>query len=284
MKKILVYHLYVNDIITDNKSYEIHRLCLKHYKSVFDKMIFYICVNDLSNIEIINDAMSWVSSICLDKHFEIKVRKNTYLCESNTFKEEILEKRQEYRDCFIFVAHSKNATRLSKNLDSISFEIDVVEKSLINWCIAVYFYSLNFIDEMERMLLGVPRPSEIFYGSLLTQLKDPTSSPMLRMNVGNCFYSGCFFWINMNKFNNYLDKGIKSLPLIDDRFWLEMLPGVMGGRHLYGDGCCSHNDIALNDDFNLYNSNEEIWEYIINILGNNDEYWQLNNNIIQQIL
>ena len=156
-------------------------------------------------------------------------------------------------------------------------------ESLIRWCTALYFYGLNFKDEMERLLMGNPRASEIFYGPLLTQLKDPSVSPMLRMNKGNCFYQGTFYWINMNKFNNYIDRGIISVPEVDDRFWTEMLPGVIGGRYLFGDGCSSHNDVAINDDFNLYTMNEKEWNYLLNILGNSQEYFDFYGKIISEL-
>ena len=276
MKKILVFHVYADDIITDNKTYKVHQLCLKHYKNVFDKFIFYLVVNDINNSIIITDFTRWVTEICGNIPFDIKVRKNNSLCEAQTFKEEILEKRKEYKDSFVFFGHTKNATRLDKEINEIKRnDIELSENyTLIKWCIALYFYSLNFNDEVERMLLGNPRASEMFYGPILTQLKNPSVSPMLRMNKGNCHYQGTFYWINMNKFNNYIDRDIIKIPEIDDRFWTEMLPGVVCGRNLFGDGCSSHNDVAINDDFNLYKMNEWEWNYLIKILGNSDEYWE----------
>lgn len=287
MKKIFIYNLYSNNqTITDDKSFKLHQECIKYYKHIFDEFIFYLTVDDLNNKELIKDLTNWVSETCEGSIFTIKVRKNTKLCETETFKNEVWEKRKDYKDCFVFFAHSKNATRIKKDLTMNYhplFNNDIIVDSLLKWCVALYFYSFNFIDEMEKLLYGLPRASEIFYGPLLTQLKDPSVSPMLRMNKGNCFYSGTFYWINMNKFNNYIDKGIVDVPLLDDRFWTEMLPGTIGGRFSYGDGCSSHNDVAINDDFNLYKMNDGEWDYLLSILGNKHEFYEFYDKMINKI-
>jgi hypothetical protein len=74
MKKILVYHLYVNDTITDNKSYKLHQCCLQYYKHMFDEMIICIAVNDIKNKNLIKDATKWVVETCEGKIFTIKVK------------------------------------------------------------------------------------------------------------------------------------------------------------------------------------------------------------------
>ena len=33
MKKVLLFHLYANDIISDNKNYSIHKECLKYFEN-----------------------------------------------------------------------------------------------------------------------------------------------------------------------------------------------------------------------------------------------------------
>lgn len=283
MKKTLVYNLWVNELITDSKVYEIHRLCLKYYRHVFDKMIFYLTVDDLNNTEIINNAMSWIADVCEGKIYEIKVRKNTYLCESETFREEILSNRDLHKDSFVFIAHAKGVNNLNKDLTINERHFYRIPESIIKWCIGAYFYSLNFIDEAEALLLGKFRSSEMFYGSFLTQLKNPEASPMYRLNKGNCHYSGTFYWININKFWEYKDNGIISLSQIFDRYWLEMLPGMIGGRKLYGDGCASHDDTAITEDFDLYQMHDDQWYELTNILGNPDEFWEFYNFIISEL-
>lgn len=281
MKKVLVYNLFANDLIGDNKCYSLHKECLKYYENIFDEIVFYINVDDLENHSLIKDMASWVIDIFKNKSIDIKVRKNTTLCEVQSFKEEIVLNKEKYIDTYVFFAHSKNSTRLGKNLEELT---DAKSDSMIKWCIALYFYGLNFMNDVNGKFGGTIGPSELFYGPLLTQLKDPTSSPMLRMNKGNCHYQGTFYWINMNKFLNYIEHGIIKLPIIDDRFWVEMLPGVVGGRYRYGDGCASHNDVAINDDFNLYKAEESTWGYLIKILGNEDEFWQFYNEIMSKVL
>jgi hypothetical protein len=287
MKKIFIYNLYSNNqTITDNKLFKLHKECIKYYKYIFDELVFYLTVDDLENKELISDLTNWITETCCGSVFTIKVRKNTKLCESETFKNEVLDRRREYKDCLVFFAHSKNVTRINKDLSlnyTHKLNHDMIPESLLKWCASLYFYSFNFIDEMEKLLYGLPRPSEIFYGPLLTQLKDPSSSLILRLNKGNCYYSGTFYWINMNKFNNYIDRGIIDLPLVDDRFWVEMLPGSVAGRNEYGEGCSSHNDIAINDEFNLYNMNDYEWDYLLDILGNKCEFYDFYDKVKHNI-
>lgn len=285
MKKTLLYNMYVDGFVTEHKMYDIHKRCLMYYSHVFDKMIFYVNVNDLNNTVLIDDAINWIMEICGDKPYDIKVRKNTKLCECETFREEILLNRNAHKDTLVFFAHSKNVSRVDENLIPYVTNIPFLVDSVLKWSTTLYFYSLNFIDEMESRLLGCPLPPEIFYGPLMTQLRDPTTSPMLRMNKGNVFYAGCFWWLNVNKLFNYIDNDIIKLPEIDDRYWLEMLPGVIGGREKFGDGCVSHNDVAIFDDFNLYISTPEIWDEIIYILsqGKDEGYWDFHYKMIEGI-
>ena len=231
MRKVLLYHLYVNDIISDNKNYTIHKECLTYYRHIFDEMIFYIVLDDISNDIIINDTVKWIGNICKDKIFDIKIRKNTKLCEVSTFKNELIDNRDFYKDDLVFIAHTKNVSRLYKDLTLNAKPgydgSDVIPDSIIKWCISSYFYNLNFIDEVEERLYGCPFPAELFYGSFLTEFKESCGNPMLKINKANCFYVGSFYWINMAKFNNYIDKKIIELSNIDDRYWFENLPGVI---------------------------------------------------------
>lgn len=284
MKKTLIYHLYVNDTVFDNKNYIIHKECLKHYIHVFEKIIFYISIEDYVDNLIITDAVSWVNDICKGKEHVIKIRKATTLCESECFKEEIINNIDSHKDEFIFLGHSKNVTRLHKDLSLISKSgyngCDVIPQSIIKWAVANYFYNLNFIDEMERKLNGCPLPTELFYGSFLTSPNISFYENKFSNNIGNCMYLGSFYWINANGFKNYIKKYPNSLPEVNDRYFFENFPGVIGGYGQYGNGCASHNNVVITDDFDLYKMNEEEWEYLIHILGDKEEFWWFYNEIM----
>lgn len=285
MKKTLLYHLYANDNFENIGIYRLHYECLTYYIKQFDEAIFYVTVDNLNNKPLVNKLITWVSDICQDVPFDIKVRVNELPYEGKTLMTEIIEKRQQIEG-MVFFCHTKGNTRVNVNFEELfQQEMGTIDtKSIIYWVLALYFYGLNFIDEAEYILYGGKRPSELFYGPILTQLKDQTSSPMLRMNKGNCFYQGTFYWINTEKFSNYIDRKVIEIPKLDDRYWAEMLPGVVGGRLKYGDGCASHNDTAINDDFNLYKMSINEWEELINILGNSDEFWNFHDYIMKKVL
>ena len=92
MEKTLVYHLYVNSAdINEKPLYKLHRECLNIYKDRFDKALFVVTVDDLTNTELIGNAIKWVLNINFGKEFDIKVEKNDALCESKTFQKYVLD-------------------------------------------------------------------------------------------------------------------------------------------------------------------------------------------------
>ena len=266
MKKILVYHLFVDDTFKDNISYNLHKECLQMYGDVFDEMTFVIRVNDMNRKDIIETATNWVLEVSGDKPLTIKIKENHPWFEVQTFKEEILENVDTLRD-YVFFAHNKGALRM----DGRDNYTKTDPESVLRWIFGLYYFSLNFMNEVEDRFSGHVRASEMFYGPFLTQYRDPSVSPMLRYNKNNCFYQGTFYWINMPKFSNYIKQGLITLPEVDDRYWVEMLPGVVCGRELFGDGLASHKDKAILDDFNLYKMNEEQWRWMTGeVLGEPD--------------
>ncbi len=286
MKKVLLYNLYINDFISDNKNYLIHKECLKYYKNIFDEMIFYVSYDEYVNEYMINDAIYFINDVCSDKEYSIKIRKNTYLCESENFKYELIDNREFYKDSLVFIAHSKNVSRLGKNLELLSPPghngSDVIPESIIKWCIALYFYSLNFIKECEGKLLGMPCESDLFYGSMLMQFKsEHFGSISINKSLEN--YAGSFYWINMAKFNNIISSKKLVLPNVDDRYYFEKLPGNICNRSAYGGGMSSHKDVWLTDGFDLYKMNVDEWNYLIEVLKDSDEFWTFYNNIMSKI-
>lgn len=286
MKKVLLYNFYVNDVVTDNKNYIIHKECLKHYRDVFDKMIFYISITDLNDKESLNSAIDMIKEICEGKSFDLKIRQTTFLCEADVFNHELIENRQSYKDSFVFVAHTKNVTRLTKNLE-VSAPLgwnghDTVPESVIKWCIGSYFYSLNFINEVEKKLLGCPLSPDLFYGPFLTQF-DESNFSEINITKSKCFYVGTFYWINMTKFNNLIDLDKIKLPVVDDRYFFEILPSVICNRYDWGGGLSSHNEVCITSEFDLYKMNDSEWDYLISILGDGYDYWNFYGKIRQTV-
>lgn len=262
MKKILIFHLFAFRGFTNSDFTKIHEMCLKNYIHIFDESRFVVVVDNLSDSAAISEAFNWVLGITNGRKFSIKIKPNTELFEVDTFKEEILDNVDVLRD-YVFFAHLKGIT---ENTSVPRYE----RNSVLRWTCGLYYFSLNFIDEVTARFSGHTRASEMFYGPFVTVYNDPSVSPMLRMNHNNCFYQGTFYWINMRKFSNYLKEGLIKLPEIDDRYWVEMLPGVICGRECYGDGIASHMDVAITNEFNFYAMNDEEWKFLSKILKEPD--------------
>ena len=240
MKKILIFHLFAFRGFTNSDFTKIHEICLKKYIHIFDESRFVVVVDNLSDSAAISEAFNWVLGITNGKKFSIRIKPNTELFEVDTFKEEILDNVDVLRD-YVFFAHLKGIT---ENTSVPRYE----KSSVLRWTCGLYYFSLNFIDEVTARFSGHARASEMFYGPFVTVYNDPSVSPMLRMNHNNCFYQG----------------------KIDDRYWVEMLPGVICGRECYGDGIASHMDVAITNEFNFYAMNDEEWKFLSKILKEPD--------------
>jgi hypothetical protein len=286
MEKVLLYNFYVSDCVIDNKNYIIHKECLKNYINVFDKIIFYITIDDITNSQLINESIDLISEICNGKEYEINVRKNNLLCESYTFKTELIDNRHKYKDSLVFIAHTKNVSRLNKDLyinyEKSKYGVAYTTESLLKWTIGLYFYSLNFIKEMEQRLFGIFYKQELFYGPFLMYINDRNFNN-LDVNISNFIYPGCFYWINMAKFNNIIDSGKIKLLNVSDRYYFEYLPSFICDRKEIGDGLTSHNDVAITDEYKLYHDDYETWNRLFELLGDSEEFWKFYNNIINKV-
>lgn len=255
---------------------KVHRACLQRYCYIFDEMIFVVACEDIKDTDTIDKGLKWILSINGGINCTIKIKKNTEKYSADTFKEEILDKRETY-DGYVFFAQSKGVT----NVTTDKFEIS--KYSILKWICAIYFYSMEFMPELEDKFCGHLLPNEMFYGPLLTQCQHPEWNRIFTMNKAGLYYNGECVWMNMPKFNNYINRGMIELPIVDSRYYVEMFPGTICGRDQYGDGISSHNDTLISDDFNFYLMNEEGWSFLENILGNKEEFVKMSEEMMKDI-
>lgn len=223
IRKRIVFHLYVKEGWNTLLSNQIHFLCLRHYGHLFDDAIFIISLDDVNNNELITEVQLKLLTLNLPLNIEFKITKNNHFREAETFKQEIVEKLGEY-DGLTFFAHGKGMT----NLDICTKE------QVILWVSALYFFSLEYIEEMEYILT---EGRQFSYGPLLVSIDEQTlgeeyflpSFPRekflerTKMTLGKYryFYMGTFFWLNEKTIKEYIEKNNLKLPLFSDRWYAE---------------------------------------------------------------
>ena len=265
-KKTLIFHLYCGPDFSTNIANKVHYMCLKKYISIFDEVRFTIAVDDLSNSKLIVDGMHWIMSLGHTGKKSIRVVENTDLFEVDTFKHEFLD-QYEHLDGYVFFGHNKGTTNMAR--DSVTMT------SVFRWICGMYFYNLEFMDEVEGLFSGRMRAPEVFYGTFLTYFSKERQNIIHAMpnNLSGLEYSGTFYWINMPKYKNSRTMGIIKDVEPDSRFFAEEYPGMFFERYAYGCGMTSHNDAAFDAiEYYWYRLDEERWSQVYDTLGNREEF------------
>lgn len=221
-EKRLVFHFYINENWEESIMNKIHLECLRHYSYVFDEVIFAISLDDTSNYELIKSLEYKLLELNLTPRISFKIVENTYLRDSKTFFDYIVDELNRYNG-LTFFAHNKGTTNLNKyNLDNI-----------MKWITSMYFLSLEYIDEVVHTLT---EGRELTYGSLLNEIKydeievtdegiEPKQQFIDRTRVflgeKKYLYMGTFFWLNGMTIYEYLRKNKIEIPKLADRWYAE---------------------------------------------------------------
>lgn len=239
----MVFHFYLNEGWDKNFANDVHFKCLRHYAHVFDEVKIVISVDE-ENRYMVNDVKKKFIDCIDSKVLTFKTIDNDGYCEGGTFKREIVDRLAKY-DGLVFFGHNKGVTCMSTKGD---FD----EDSLSMWITAMYFYNLEFIEDVEKKL--VLEAARTVYGTFLMQGE-------WFANASHTFYSGTFYWLNPGR----VLKWAKKLPEIYDREYAEWFTGEVFGEDITY-ALSSRCEFILHPD-DLY-KNARNTEYII---GKNDD-------------
>lgn len=211
MKK-LVFSFYISSDWETNKANQLHFLCLKHYNEIFDKVEIYILVDDRQdqkNIQKVKEKFLSIFSKCDSLSFF--VIDNTPYRESFVVKHFIFDKLGE--DELVFFAHNKGITNF--NIYS--------ETYIFKWIVGLYFYSLNFMDEVYDFFYN--DNFTLSYGPFLEYYDNDDNNTERILQKYNWYYVGTFYWIHSKKLKNFIERHNKILPEMGDRFYSENILG-----------------------------------------------------------
>lgn len=274
MRKNLVYHFYTFNGFRENIANKAHFFLMEKYFHLFDKMVFYIVLDDVSNIELINETRTEILKHVRCNDIIFKTKQNTELRDAETFKSGIIdnENNLEYS---VFFAHNKGTTNV------VGFKQN--ENNIIHWIHALYFYSLNNIDleQMENFfyndLSSFTNKGLKFYGPCLCTKENCDD---FWYNNNKIWYAGTFFWFHMNRYISALKEKKIEKPIICDRYDAERFPGNFGIQHINIE---SRNSVKLSWDIHqaAYWGN---WCEHINMFGDVENYNKEHEELLKQIV
>lgn len=257
MKKRLVFYFYLTNDLIDSELYKTHFACLDRYKDIFDEMVFVISVDDVTDTDLIHKFEERLSGLHTRGNIMFDIHKNDEFRENYAFKKYVVDRLDD--DVITFFGHGKGVSNLNHYDKNVIF----------SWILGMYFYSLNFIDEVEECLID---RKFISYGSFLTKNeKDKT-------NKYSWFYIGTFFWVNNGKLLQYIKNNNIDFPRLNDRFYDEEFLG-----NIYNcwpeRTAASHQNMFLTNAVDFYNYFED---YLNLIYKERDDFRVFINEITGQ--
>lgn len=219
--KRLIYHFYVGKDFENNPIYKEHQYLLKKYSDIFDEALFVISTDNINDKDRLKEVKRFLLE-CNFKNIEFRVEENNSYYEVATFEKYILNKLDTL-DGMTFFAHTKGTNDY--------YEADKDKDAVLKWVFALYYLSLNFYKESEKIMFG-SNASCCFYGGLLTCYNDKTATDK-HFPKNKAMYVGTYYWLNGREIY-YVHKN--ELPEVYNRFYAENFPGNI---------CCPH-------DFELY--------------------------------
>jgi len=260
MNKKLVYSFYLTNDSFDKEINKLHFNCLKHYLHIFDEVSLTIIKDEEVKAEKVHELENFfLNNFNGDKISFITIP-NQELRETFVFNEEIVKKLSENGNNLVFFAHNKGISNLEK----------YDKRTIFIWVAGMYYYSLNFIDDVEYNLISRPY---ISYGSFLTQVTPLEETQ--RPKYGWC-YIGTYFWINSQKLNDYIDLHNVRVPYCSDRYFDEEYLGNI--YPMQPSLAASHMQryIINAENYYLYAEN-----YLHTLYGEAEDFYEFYNKIIE---
>ena len=265
VKKQLVFYFHVPDDYETNVAIRMHYACLYRYRDIFDAAEFFISYTEESKKYEMAVKYSLLN-IFHDKDVRFKDVENGDFREATTFKENIVDKLDKFDNTIVFFGHTKGTTNVVTFSES--------SERFLKWIYALYFYSLEFMYEVEKKLIAA------YHG----RMRSLFGSLMTRLPGGRVMYAGTFYWINPMAVANDLKFDSVTPVKFADRLYAEMFPTM------YGDGVINDTYISKVDGHSCIESNlgdfdpyHDDFDEIIKYYGDYDLFMKNYNELIKEI-
>ena len=257
MNRKLVFAFYVNSEYYDMIN-NIHFGCIERFSNCFDEASINFILDKDYNRDYLLDAEQRFAKIFLGKKISFGIYDNTEYRECLIFRDKVANNLKN--EDLVFFAHNKGTTNVKK----------YNREQIYTWVMAMYYYSLNYMDEVVQQLYNQKYYS---YGPFLTKNEEKEKA-----NKYGWYYIGTYFWINCKKLWQYMQNEGIPVPEMGDRFYAEEFlgniiqtwPYIMAG---------SHETRYLTNCYDYYNHATEYLSYLheTETDGFNDFYKEITN-------
>lgn len=263
LKKQLVFYFHVPDDYETNVAIKMHYACLWKYRDIFDIVEFFISCTENSKKYLMSVKYSLLN-IFENKDIRFKEVENDSFCEVRAFKENIIDKLDTFENTLVFFGHTKGTTNVTNYPERVP--------NILKWIYALYFYSLEFMYEVEKKLIGAyyGRFRSIF-GSLSTVAKEGQ----------HLYYPGTFYWMNPMAITNDINNGEIVVPKMADRIYAEFFPSVYKHDEYFMGKTDGHNGVmAADGTFDYYQCD---FDDVVRYYGDYDLFMKNYNELIKEI-
>lgn len=215
MRKKLVFFLYIGDDRTPQERIsagfvaKVHFYCLKRYRKLFDEAKFVLSVKKelLGNEKLISEYVEFIIKLGYIKNVDFSVEENTALRESKTFKEEIVDNKDNDGK-LIFFAHLRGESNENEQV--------------ARWVFSNYYYSLSQDWEIDYWLI---ENMKVFYGFPLVDFRGAEPLPFEIYPKNKFYYPGSIYWVNVSLLKETIRSRGEDIPPLIGRFYTENFPG-----------------------------------------------------------
>lgn len=258
----MFYYLWVSPDFEENIAVQVHKMCLEEIVDKFDELNFIVATDDYPNSD--GDflrAIKWLDSICKGRDYNVRMCDNSKLRESRVILEDLMPLVHSGEDSYIFLGHSKGITDVNMKERNIY--------SILRWVVAMYFYSMSYIPEMEEKLIN-----SAMFGPLLTHWNYENDA---NIDSHGMFYIGNFYWVNPKNIKIRSDEEFERLS--KSRFLHENFPLLLDINSL-----SSHNNIYTeNYVANLYHMESGEWMNYLSLYGDEELAFDAQNRILSRL-
>lgn len=201
---------------------KLHFNLLRRYANVFDESVFILSFKKelMGDKDLMRHYMNYIIGLGF-YNVRFKIEENTEFRECKAFNEEVVENRDNDGK-IVFFGHGKG----------ISNEYN---ESLVRLICSMYYFNLNFIDEVEHYLIS---DECAYYGFPLLNAKWNEPEATCVMPLYKYFFYGTFFWTNWTVLKEIVTHKGREYPKMASRFYDENFPAntveiELVGTHKY---------------------------------------------------
>lgn len=186
----LIFSYYIIKDQLDNIIYKYHLICINQCINIFDYIDFYLCIDNINDLETIEYVKQFILNNLSNNHVNINfviIQNDSTYREGNVYYNQLILRIKEYADNneLVLFTHTKGLTNYN------------LENS-INWICLIYYYCLYQFWYAKYCMID-PSINKISYGPLYHY-------SLRNLSKYKWMYTGGTSWLNTKHFYNYVNE------------------------------------------------------------------------------